>query len=266
MAVVTTELKKVFNSAHNRLHDSILPLGIHPPTEPPSFTTMSTQSNGSSLPLPDINIFKSDASISQRLKNFGKEFSDFFEHLKFIILIPLSWFMTMFKFFRVVVWRLFTLPLRLSINFYERRVRERFPWLPSIWGTLSALFPGGIKFPTFTSITAGPYKGAGPIGKNETLNVDSEIDAILNQSNGQNGTNGPAGNGSGDPSSQVNTNRSKLETALKEIITFSPGNLDAALEQVKVRAPQDLSLLTLIGSPKAAQAETEKPLKLTDPE
>ncbi|KAH9041736.1 hypothetical protein EDB85DRAFT_1377240 [Lactarius pseudohatsudake] len=261
MAVVTTELKKVFNSAHNRLHDSILPLGIHSPTEPPSSTTMSAQSNGSSPPLPDINIniFKSDTSISQRLKNFSGEFSDFFEHLKFIILIPLSWFMTMFKFFRVIVWRLFTLPLRLSINFYERRVRERFPWLPSIWGTLSALFPGGIKFPTFTSITAGPYKGAGPIGKNETLNVDSELDAILN------GTNGPAGNGSGDPSSQVNTNRSKLETALKEIMTFSPGNLDAALEQVKVRTPHDLSLPTLIGS-KAAQAETEKPLKLTDPE
>ncbi|KAH9063944.1 hypothetical protein EDB87DRAFT_1681082 [Lactarius vividus] len=205
---------------------------------------MSAQSNGSDV---SLNIFKSDASISQRLKNFSNEFSEFFEHLKFIILIPLSWFLTMFKFFRVVVWRLLTLPLRLSINFYERRVRERFPWLPSIWGTLAALFPGGIKFPTFTSITAGPYKGAGPIGKNETLNVD--INDILNPSNGQNGTNGAAGNGSSDPPSQVNTNRSKLETALKEIMTFSPGNLDAAFEQVK-----------------AAQAETEKPLKLTDPE
>ncbi|KAI9439875.1 hypothetical protein H4582DRAFT_1555520 [Lactarius indigo] len=200
MAVVTTELKKVFNRAHNRLHDSTLPLAIHPPTEPPSSTTMSAQSN---LPSVDFNVFRSDTSISQRLKNFGKEFSDFFEHLKFIIMIPLSWFFTMFKFFRVVAWRLFTLPLRLSINFYERQVRQRFPWLPSIWGTLFALFPGGIKFPTFTSLTAGPYKGAGPIGKNETLDVNIEDLLNENQPNGQNGTNVAAGNGSGDPSSQA---------------------------------------------------------------
>ncbi|KAI9463327.1 hypothetical protein BJY52DRAFT_1184867 [Lactarius psammicola] len=254
MAVVTTELKKVFNRAHNHLHDSILPLRIQPATEIPSPTTMSTQlSKGSSVPLPDINPFKSDTPLSQRLKDLRADLGDFFEHLKYCFLIPLSWFLTMFKFCRVMVWRMFTLPLRLFINFYERRVREAIPWLPSIWGTLFILFPEGIKFPTFTSLTAGPYKGAGPIGQNPTLDID--LDAIINgtQSNGQNGTNGVAGdavgNGSGDPSSQVNTNRSKLETALKKITTFSPGDLDAGLEQVK-----------------AAQAEAEKSLKLTDSE
>jgi hypothetical protein len=167
----------------------------------------------------------------------------------------------MFKFCRALVWRFLvstrvplerahldllrqTLPLRLFINFYERRVREKFPWLPSIWGTLFYLFPGGIKFPTFTSLTAGPFKGAGPIGTNPTLPVD--IDAIISGSQ-PNGTNGAAGdhsgsigNGSGDPSSQVNTNRSKLETALKNITTFSPANLDTGLEKVKVRAHSDL--------------------------
>lgn len=166
---------------------------------------MSTQqSNGSGVPLPEINIF--DQSLLQRLKGIPNEFKDLIEHLKFSILLPLSWFLTMFKFCRALVWRFLTLPLRLFINFYERRVREKFPWLPSIWGTLFYLFPGGIKFPTFTSLTAGPFKGAGPIGTNPTLPVD--IDAIISGSQ-PNGTNGAAGdhsgsigNGSGDPSSQ----------------------------------------------------------------
>lgn len=132
-----------------------------------------------------------------------------------------------------------TLPLRLFINFYERRVRGVIPWLPSIWGTLFILFPNGIKFPTFTSLTAGPFKGAGPIGKNPTLDIN--IDEILNsnQSNGQSGTNGAGESlvGNGSASSQVNTNRSELETALKKLPTLSPGDLDAGLNQVKVRAP-----------------------------
>lgn len=159
----------------------------------------------------------------------------------------------MFKFCRALIWRFLvsardpleraqpdllpqTMPLRLFINFYERRVRQRFPWLPSIWGTLFYLFPGGIKFPTFTSLTAGPFKGAGPIGKNPTLDVD--INAIIagNQPNGATGDlNSSVGNGTGNPSSQVNTHRSKLETALKNITTFSPADLDTGLEKVKVR-------------------------------
>jgi hypothetical protein len=198
--------------------------------------------------------------LLQRLKGIPNEFNDFFEHLKYSILLPLSWFLTMFKFCRALIWRFFvsatvplerahldllrqTLPLRLFINFYERRVRGAFPWLPSIWKTLFVLFPEGIKLPTFTSLTAGPFKGAGPIGKNPTLDVD--IDAIINgnQPNGTNGAGGDhggsVGNGS-DPSSQVNTNRSKLETALKNITTFSPSDLDVGLEKVKVRAPLDL--------------------------
>ena len=113
------------------------------------------------------------------------------------------------------------------------------PWLPSIWGTLFLLFPEGINFPTFTSLTAGPFKGAGPIGINPTLDVN--VDNIRNQSNGQGGTNevaeGLVGNGSA--SSQVNTNHLKLDTALKKVPTFSPGDLVTGLEQVKVRAPQD---------------------------
>jgi hypothetical protein len=191
----------------------------------------------------------------QRLKGLPHEFADFFEHLKFAILIPLSWYLTMFKFFRVLVWRFFvsarvplekahsallrqTLPLRLFINFYEKRVVEAFPWLPSIWGTLFYLFPEGIKFPTFTSLTAGPYKGAGPIGEHSTLVVD--INSIVNGGEPNGVIEGAGDRGGGDHSSQVNTNHSKLETALKNITTFPPGDLDAGLEKVKVRAPQGL--------------------------
>lgn len=47
MAVVTTEFKRVFNSAlnraHNSLHDSVLPLEIQLATEPSLPTIMSTQ-------------------------------------------------------------------------------------------------------------------------------------------------------------------------------------------------------------------------------
>ena len=205
-----------------------------------------------------INPFKVDESLPQRAKALRGEFAEFFEHLKFCILIPLSWFLTVSKFFRVLVWRFFvsarvplerahsallqqTLPLRLFINFYETRVRQAIPWLPSIWGTLFYIFPEGIKLPTFTSLTAGPYKGAGPIGTNPTLDVD--INAIINgdqtdEADGTGDQNTSVGNGSGDPA-QVNINRSKLETALRNLPTFSPGDLNTGLEKVKVRAPQD---------------------------
>ncbi|KAF8273345.1 hypothetical protein EI94DRAFT_1716488 [Lactarius quietus] len=212
MAVVTTELKRVFNEAvnraHNRLHDSVLLLEIQPATEPSLPTIMSTQqSKVANVPRLDINPFKLDKSLLQRLRRLPNEFEDLFEHLKFSILIPLSWFLTMFKFIRSLVWGFLMLPVRLFINFYERRVRQAFPLLPSIWGTLFYLFPEGITFPTFTSLTAGPFRGAGPIGKNPTMDID--LDAIINGTNGEAGGHSDSvGTGSGDPSTQVNINPS----------------------------------------------------------
>ena len=220
---------------------------------------LSTCLTSGSQDVPHLETSLFDQSLLQRLKGFPNEFKDFFEHLKYSILLPLSWFLTMFKFCRALIWRFLvsgrvpleraqsdllpqTMPLRLFINFYEVRVRQRFPWLPSIWGILFRLFPGGIKLPTFTSLTAGPFKGAGPIGKNPTLDVD--IDAII-AGNQPNGTTGATGNssgpvGNGNSSSQVNTHRSKLENALKNITTFSPADLDTGLEKVKVRTPSNL--------------------------
>ncbi len=127
---------------------------------------------------------------------------------------------------------------------------------------LQAIFPHGIKLPTFTSLTAGPYKGAGPpAGQFETVDVNLD-DIIKNGADGA--TEGPVGNGN----SQVNTNRSELETALKKIPTFSPGDLDAGLEQVKVRELQDLLPVAdwPMSPQKTAQAGVEKSLKLTNSE
>jgi len=76
------------------------------------------------------------------------------------------------------------------------------------------------------------------------------LDAIING--------GASGNGNA-PSS-IESSRSKLETALKKIPATSPSNLDAILENVKVRAPYNLTRWSADWSPKAAQAETEKAL------
>jgi hypothetical protein len=102
--------------------------------------------------------------------------------------------------------------------------------LPSIWRTLFILFPEGIKLPTFTSLTAG----AGPIGQHATLDVD--LDAIINADQDEAKGHGAA---NGDASSQITRSRSKLDIALKRVVTFSPGDLDAGLADVKVRQLHD---------------------------
>lgn len=98
-------------------------------------------------------------------------------------------------------------------------------------GTLNALFPEGIRLPTLRSLTAGPYKGAGPTGPGlPTLDSTAELDAIINgDASGANGV------GNGNDSSPIESSRSKLETALKKIPATSPNDLDARLADVKVR-------------------------------
>ena len=90
---------------------------------------------------------------------------------------------------------------------------------------MQALFPHGIKIPTLTSLTAGPYKGAGPSGSDlPTLDASAEIDAIING----------GGNGNGNASPPIESSRSKLEIALKKIPATSPVDLEATLADVKV--------------------------------
>jgi hypothetical protein len=158
---------------------------------------------------------------------FEDELKTFLVHIKHVILLPLSWWLTLWNFVFALSWALLTLPLRISVSFYEQQVRRRFPWLPSIWGTMAKLFPQGIKLPTFTSLTAGPYKGEGPTGPDlPTLDNDDILASIIN------GDSVPTDN---------SDDRSKLESALRKIPNSSPGNLDGALSDVK-----------------AAQAGTEK--------
>ena len=166
--------------------------------------------------------------------------------------------MTLVHFASILLWRIFvsaqilfqrwlaaqqassqTLPLRFAVNFYELQIRRKFPWLPSIWKTLQTLFPSGIKIPTLTSLTAGPYKGAGPSGPDlPTFDASAEIDAIVNGGE----------NGNGNASSPIESSRSKLEIALKKIPATSPGDLEARLADVKVSnrrttlAPELISL------------------------
>lgn len=101
--------------------------------------------------------------------------------------------------------------------------------MPSIWGTLALLFPQGIKLPTLTSLTAGPYKGAGPSGPDQpTLDTTADLDSILNGDEGGNDPNG-------DAPTEVESSRSKLASALKNIPASSSNDFNARLENVKVR-------------------------------
>lgn len=184
---------------HNHLQNIALPLRIQHPSEPLSPALFDMSPAFAERPNDP------DQGLVARLEHFRDEFKPFLEHLKFAILIPLSWTLTLWRFVIIIIWRIWTLPLRLFLTFYERQVRRAFPWLPSIYGTLNSLFPGGIKLPSLTNLTAGPYKGAGPTGPElPTLDMSGDINDIIN------------GTGNGDASSQ------QLE-----------GNLDGALKDVK---------------------------------
>jgi hypothetical protein len=76
MATVGLTFKRVFNEAHNHLQNTVLPLG-----------TTSTSGHPSSLNMP-----------SQPASTFGDELKLFLEHVKHVVLIPLSWWMTIWHF------------------------------------------------------------------------------------------------------------------------------------------------------------------------
>ena len=91
---------------------------------------------------------------------------------------------------------------------------------------MNELFPKGINLPSITSVTAGPYKGAGPSGPDLPVLDDSDalMASIMN------------GNGPGDTPASTQGG-SKLESSLKNLPNSSPNNLDGALADVKVWAP-----------------------------
>lgn len=99
---------------------------------------------------------------------------------------------------------------------------------------MAALFPQGINIPTFTSLTAGPYKGEGPTGPDlPALDNSALLDSIINADSGANGVSNANGSAQGG-------NKSELESALRRIPNSNPNNLDGALADVKVWVPYDL--------------------------
>jgi hypothetical protein len=99
---------------------------------------------------------------------------------------------------------------------------------------MAALFPQGLKIPTLTSLTAGPYKGEGPTGPDlPTLDNSALFDSIKNGDSGANGVGNVNGSAQGG-------NNSKLESALRKIPNSNPNELDGALADVKVWVSYDL--------------------------
>jgi len=201
MTTVGLTFKRVFNEAHNNLQNTVLPLGA-----------------------PSASAFPSSLNMPPARKNtFVDDVKTFLEHFKHVVILPLSWWLTIWQFVFFLTWTLMTLPLRFAIGFYEREVRRQYPWLPSIYGTMNKLFPKGINLPSITALTAGPYKGEGPTGPDlPALDDSALLDSIMN------------GTGPGDlDSSPQNGGGSKLESSLNKIPNSSQGNLDGALGDVK---------------------------------
>ena len=113
---------------------------------------------------------------------------------------------------------------------------------------MAALFPQGIKIPTLTSMTAGPYTGEGPTGPNLPALDNSELlDSIMNgDDSGANGVSNANGSAYGG--------KSKLESALRKIPNSNPNDLDGALADVKVWVPYDL----MRGADQASKGRTGK--------
>ena len=82
MATVGLTFKRVFNEAHNHLQNTVLPLGI-----------TSTSGHPSSLSMP-----------SQSGTTFRDELKEFLEHVKHVVLIPLSWWLTIWHFIMSLTW------------------------------------------------------------------------------------------------------------------------------------------------------------------
>ncbi|KAH9956114.1 hypothetical protein BGW80DRAFT_1450352 [Lactifluus volemus] len=49
-----------------------------------------------------------------------------------VLLIPLSWILTLWTYPISTIWFIFTLPMRAFLYFYEQIIRAKFPRLPSI--------------------------------------------------------------------------------------------------------------------------------------
>ncbi|VDB92321.1 unnamed protein product [Peniophora sp. CBMAI 1063] len=133
------------------------------------------------IPVPNpVTLLDTEKPFKERVKIVLREFREMFSSIAYIFWVPLSWFLT-FAHSSVALFKtMMLLPLTIVINIYERRVRARFPGLPSVWLTLNLLFPNGF-FPSFSSgEDLGKKHGASTNGTaaNDLPTLDIDMDAI----------------------------------------------------------------------------------------
>jgi len=104
MVLIGLTLKRAFNEAHNHLQNTVLPLGVPFFSELPSTHNMPSPVGGLELLKrvcsPDYGTF------IQRAHTFREDVKKFLEHVKHVILIPLSWWLTVWHFIMSLTWKL----------------------------------------------------------------------------------------------------------------------------------------------------------------
>ncbi|KAN0107587.1 hypothetical protein V8E52_010002 [Russula decolorans] len=102
---------------------------------------------------------------------------------------PLSWILTIQVFWISTIWFISTIPLRISLDIYERHVRAIFPQLPSIRQKLLSLrttvlefFPKPPSESSAASSVAGSHSHQGSQSTNSSVSplptLDVDLDAI----------------------------------------------------------------------------------------
>ena len=112
MTTVGLTFKRVFNEAHNNLQNTVLPLEAPSASAPPSSLNMPPAVSGlqliSWICSPDYETF------IQRGKNFAEDLKTFLEHFKHVVILPLSWWLTIWHFVFVLTWALMVSAQMLS--------------------------------------------------------------------------------------------------------------------------------------------------------
>ncbi|KAI0261759.1 hypothetical protein BC834DRAFT_427945 [Gloeopeniophorella convolvens] len=85
------------------------------------------------------------ASLLSSLFHHSQEFiKPYLEDPKLIVLVPFSWSTTVLLFALAITWFFITLPTKIAVDLYDRRIRALLPWLPSVRQMLLTVFPHGI--------------------------------------------------------------------------------------------------------------------------
>ena len=106
MPTVSLAFKRVFNDAHNQLQNIVLPLGAPSSSEPPSYPNMPSKQGPPVGGLQSIKRICSSDYGTFIQSTFREEVKIFLEHFKHVILLPLSWWLTIWHFIAALTWQL----------------------------------------------------------------------------------------------------------------------------------------------------------------